>query len=417
MDKSAVGKPILVQKYGGSSVATPELIGNVARRIVRNHRAGQAVAVIVSAMGKTTDGLIDLSKKISPRPEPREMDMLLHAGEIISSALLAMAVAEQGVPSISFTGFQAGMVTDNLHTQARVLEVQGDRILEELARGRVVVVAGFQGMADGREITTLGRGGSDTSAIAIAAGIGADRCEILTDVDGVYTADPRVVPGARKMAWCSYDELLELAVLGAKVMHSRSVEIARRFSIPFLVCTSLSDAPGTWITSPEVAKKEFGIMEQVSIRGIASSQKVVKISIIKVPDQPGVAAKLFGVIGRAGVNILLIVQAQSHAGTNDISFIVSQESMPYLTPLLDEAVASVRGERALVDEKIGTVSVVGEGVHREPGIAARAFSALASLGINIDLISTSNLMITCVIPRERVDEAARALHGTFFPEK
>jgi aspartate kinase len=415
MEKARIGKPILVQKYGGSSVATPELIRSVSRRIVKNYRAGSAVAVIVSAMGKTTDGLIELSRKISMRPEPREMDMLLHAGEIISSALLAMAVAEEGVPSISFTGFQAGMVTDGLHTQARVLEVQGDRILGELARGKVVVVAGFQGITEEREITTLGRGGSDTSAIAIAAGIGADRCEILTDVDGVYTADPRVIPGARKMSWCSYDELLELAVLGAKVMHSRSVEIARRFGIPFQVCTSYSETPGTWITSPEVAKEEFGIMESVSIRGIASSQKVAKVSIIGVPDQPGVAARLFGTIGRAGINILLIVQAQSHEGTNDITFMVPQESVPYLTPLLDEAVSLVGGRQALVDEEIGTVSVVGEGVHREPGIAARAFAALAAQGINIDLISTSNLMITCVVPRDRVDDGVRALHDTFFP--
>jgi aspartate kinase len=392
------------------------LIQNVARRVAKNHRSGWATAVVVSAMGKTTDGLIDLSRKISKRPQPREMDMLLSAGEIISTALLAMAIAEEGVPSISFTGFQAGMVTDGLHTQARVQEVQGGRILEELGRGRVVVVAGFQGMTAGRDITTLGRGGSDLSAIAIAAGIGARRCEILTDVDGVYTADPRVAPRARKMAWCSYDELLELAILGAKVMHSRSVEMARRFGIPFQVCTSYSDAPGTWISSREVASKEFGIMEQVSIRGIASNQKVAKVSILKVPDRPGIAAKLFSEIGRGGINIHLIVQAQSHAGTNDITFVVAQDSLNNLSPILDEAVASVGGDQALVDEKVGTVSVVGEGVEREPGVAAKAFSALAAQGINIDLISTSNLMITCVVPRARVEDAVRALHDAFFPE-
>lgn len=409
-------RPILVQKYGGSSVATPELIQNVARRVVRSHRGGWRVAVVVSAMGKTTDGLIELSKKITRRPVPREMDMLLHAGEIISTALLAMAIAEEGVPSISFTGSQAGMVTDGLHTQARIQEVQGERILEELGRGRVVVVAGFQGITAGREITTLGRGGSDTSAVAIAVGVRAQRCEILTDVDGVYTADPRVVARPRKMAWCSYDELLELAVLGAKVMHSRSVEIARRFGMPFQVCTSFSETPGTWVSSPEMARKELGIVEQVSIRGIASNQKVAKVSILKVPDQPGVAARLFEKIGHAGININLIVQAQSHAGFNDITFVVAEDSLPYLSPLLDDAVASVRGERALVDALVGTVSVVGEGVQREPGIAARAFGALAAQGINIDLISTSNLMITCVIPRQRVEDGVRALHSAFFPE-
>ncbi len=409
-------KRILVQKYGGSSVASPDLIQNVARRVVKNQRAGWSVAVVVSAMGKTTDNLIELSRKISRRPEPREMDMLLHAGEIISTALVAMAIAEEGVPSVSFTGFQAGMVTDGLHTQARIQEVQGSRIIDELDRGRVVVVTGFQGITADQEITTLGRGGSDTSAIAIAAGIGADRCEILTDVDGVYTADPRVVEHPRKMSWCSYDELLELAVLGAKVMHSRSVEIARKFNLPFLVCTSLSDAPGTLISSPEVAQKELRTMERVSIRGIASNQKVAKVSILRVPDQPGVAAKLFERIGHAGINILLIVQAQSHAGTNDLTFIVAQDSLAYLRPLLDGAVASVQGERALIDENVGTVSVVGEGVHREPGVAAQAFAALANEGINIDVISTSNLMITCVVPKSRVDDATRALHRTFFLE-
>ena len=414
MDKATIGKPILVQKYGGSSVATPELIQNVARRVARNHRNGFAVAVVVSAMGKTTDGLIELSRKVAKAPAPREMDMLLHAGEIISTALLAMAIAEEGIPSVSFTGSQAGMVTDNFHTQARIQEVQGRRILEELARGKVVVIAGFQGITESQEITTLGRGGSDTSAIAIAAGIGADRCEILTDVDGVYTADPRIVKDAKKMDWCSYDELLELAVMGAKVMHSRSVEIARRFSIPFQVCTSYSDAPGTWITSAEVAQKEFGIMEQVAIRGIASNQKVAKISILKVPDQPGTASKLFSSIGKAGINILLIVQAQSHAGTNDITFIVAQESLPYLRPLLDGAVRAVGGEQSLIDENIGTLSLVGEGVQREPGIAARMFAALADQGINIDLISTSNLTITCVIPRDQVEEGMRAVHRVFF---
>ena len=413
--RSNLKKPVLVQKYGGSSVANTERIKNVARRVARLSREGWAVTVVVSAMGKTTDELIGLSRKIARSPHPREMDMLLHAGEIISTALVSMAIAEEGAPAVSLTGLQAGMLTDNLHTQARIQSVQGDRVLDEMAQGRVVVVAGFQGVTTENEITTLGRGGSDTSAIAIAAGIGAQRCDILTDVEGVYTADPRVVSDARKMAWCSYDELLELAVLGAKVMHSRSVEIARRFSLPFQVCTSFSDAPGTLISNREFARKEHGNVEEVAIRGIASNQRVVKVSILRVPDQPGVAAKLFSHIGKAGINVLLIVQAQSHEGTNDLTFVVSAESMPYLEPLLKDAVASVQGERLLLDENIGTVSVVGEGVHREPRVAARTFSALAAQNINIDLISTSNLMISCVVPRDRVDDAVRALHHEFFP--
>ena len=261
-DPPSIGNPawygkILVQKFGGSSVAGAKLLKNAARRVAANHREGWSVVVVVSAMGNTTDELVALSREVSGRPVPREMDMLLHAGEIISASLLAMALAEEGVPSISLTGSQAGMLTDSSHTRARVQEVQGKRILEELNAGRVVVVTGFQGMSAQREITTLGRGGSDTSAMAIAAGVGASRCEILTDVDGIYTADPRVVSRPRKMAWCSYDELLELAVLGARVMHSRSVEIARRFEIPFQVCSSMSGEPGTWISSSEMAHKDL----------------------------------------------------------------------------------------------------------------------------------------------------------------
>ena len=314
-----LGKDILVQKYGGSSVATSQHMKNVARRVAARSRDGRPVVVVVSAMGKTTDSLITLSREITFHPERREMDMLLHAGEIISTALLAMAVAEEGVPSISFTGQQAGMITDGSHTQARIQSVDGERILEELEKGRVVVIAGFQGVTANREITTLGRGGSDTSAVAVAVGIGAKECEILTDVDGVYTADPRVVEKPRKLAWCSYDEMLELAILGAKVLHSRSVEIARRFDMPILVATSFSDAPGTVICSVEKARKELGIMEAVSVRGIAHQKNVTKISLVGVKDQPGVAGKLFTSIGRHDIDIHMIVQAEHHGGKNDIS--------------------------------------------------------------------------------------------------
>jgi aspartate kinase len=408
-----LGKDILVQKYGGSSVATSQHMKNVARRVAARSREGRPVVVVVSAMGKTTDSLITLSREITFHPERREMDMLLHAGEIISTALLAMAVAEEGVPSISFTGQQAGMLTDASHMQARIQSVDGERILEELGKGRVVVIAGFQGVTANREITTLGRGGSDTSAVAVAVGIGARECEILTDVDGVYTADPRVVEKPRKLAWCSYDEMLELAILGAKVLHSRSVEIARRFDMPILVATSFSDAPGTIICSVEKARKELGIMEAVAVRGIAHQKNVTKVSLVGVKDQPGVAGKLFTSIGRHDINIHMIVQAEHHGGKNDISFLIQTDAFPRVSRILDELVAEVGAERAIVDERVATVSLVGEGVQREPGIAARMFSKLGAKGINIDLISTSNLMITCVVPKDRAEDAVRALHEEF----
>lgn len=414
---SRTSKPILVQKYGGSSVATPDLIKNVARRVVERYRQGNSVVVVVSAMGKTTDSLINLSKEITLHPERRELDMLLHAGEIISTALVAMAIAELGVPSVSFTGQQAGMRTDASHTQARILSVEGARIHEELARGKIVVIAGFQGITDDLQVTTLGRGGSDTSAVAIAVGIRADQCEILTDVDGVYSADPRIVERPVKMPWCSYDEMLELAILGAKVLHSRSVEIARRFDVPILVATSYRDAPGTLILSPEKARKELRVMEEVSVRGIAHQKNVTKISLVGVPDQPGIAAKVFSTIGQEDINISLIVQAEHRGGRNDIAFLVNGDMLPRVTRILDSLVSSVGGERHVIDENVATVSLVGEGVQREPGIAARMFTTLANEGINIDLISTSNLMLTCVIPKTRAEDAVRSLHREFFEGK
>lgn len=411
-----LSRPVLVQKYGGSSVATPAHVKNVAARVARRHREGRAVCVVVSAMGKTTDSLVSLSREITFRPDRREMDMLLHAGELMSAALLAMAIQELGVPAISLSGQQAGMRTDSSHTQARIRQVEGKRVLAELEKGKIVVVAGFQGVTENLEITTLGRGGSDTSAVALAVGIGARDCEILTDVDGVYTADPRVVERPRKLRWCSYDEMLELAILGAKVLHSRSVEIARRFDLPILVATSFQETPGTLISTAERAAKELGIMEQVAFRGIAHQKDVVKVSIVGVPDRPGTAATIFSKIGERGVSIYLIVQAEQHAGKNDISFLVSRDAFLSVGPMLDDLVRSVGGERAVVDENVATVSLVGEGIQREPGVAAAMFAALARESINIDLISSSNLMLTCVVPRDRVEDAVRAVHRRFFEE-
>lgn len=407
-------QPILVQKYGGSSVATVEHIQGVAQRVARCHGEGRAVAVVVSAMGKTTDELVGLSRQITGLPRPREMDMLLHAGEIISSSLLSMAITELGVPARSFTGLQAGMRTDAAHTRATIREVQGERILRSLARGEVAVIAGFQGVSPDQEITTLGRGGSDTSAVAIAVGLKAGACEILTDVDGIYTADPRRVPAARKIVWASYDEMLEMAVLGARVLHSRSVEIARKYSMPFQVAHSQKEVPGTWVCTREFASQEFGDMEQVVVRGVPHNENVAKVSFDRVPDQPGIAARLFESIGAAGINIHFIVQAQSHAGTNDITFIVDEDEVTRLRTLTDALIEQVGGQEVVIDENVATVSVVGEGIAREPGVAAKVFKTLADAGINIDLISTSNLMITCVVASKDLDAGLQALHRAFF---
>ena len=406
--------PILVQKYGGTSVATVDQIRLVAKRVAAQRRQGKAVVVVVSAMGKTTDELVALSRELSSQPARREMDMLLHAGEIISASLLAIALEEEGESAVSLTGSQAGMITDETHMQARIEQVEGERILHHLTRGRVVVITGFQGVSRRNEITTLGRGGSDTSAVAFAVGIGARQCEILTDVDGVYTADPRIVENPLKLSWCSYDEMLEMASLGAKVLHSRSVEIARKFGIELIVSSSAQEAPGTLVCSSEKGRKEFGEMEEVLIRGVAHNADVAKVSLFGVPDEPGIAGKVFEVLGAHSVNILLIVQAESHEGHNDISFLVSSEMLSQIQGDLDALSGKIGARKVIVDQGVGTVSVVGEGVQRESGIAGRMFNALAEEGINIDLIPTSNLMISCVVAEEFLEKAVQAVHREFL---
>ncbi|MCH2366480.1 MAG: aspartate kinase [Planctomycetes bacterium] len=406
--------PILVQKYGGTSVATVDQIRLVAKRVAAQRRQGKAVVVVVSAMGKTTDELVALSRELSSQPARREMDMLLHAGEIISASLLAIALEEEGVSAVSLTGSQAGMITDETHMQARIEQVEGERILHHLTRGRVVVITGFQGVSRRNEITTLGRGGSDTSAVAFAVGIGARQCEILTDVDGVYTADPRIVENPLKLSWCSYDEMLEMASLGAKVLHSRSVEIARKFGIELIVSSSAQEAPGTLVCSSEKGRKEFGEMEEVLIRGVAHNADVAKVALLGVPDEPGIAGRVFDVLGAHSVNILLIVQAESHEGHNDISFLVSSEMLSQIQGDLDALSGKIGARKVIGDQGVGTVSVVGEGVQRESGIAGRMFKALAEEGINIDLISTSNLMISCVVAEEFLEKAVQAVHREFL---
>jgi aspartate kinase len=402
--------PLLVQKYGGTSVGSPERIQNVAERIVRTRRGGADLVVVVSAMGDATDDLIQLARQVSSRSHPREMDMLLTAGERISMALVAMAVNDRGQEAVSFTGSQSGIVTDASHTRAKILEVKADRIKEELQRGRVVIVAGFQGVSKDREVTTLGRGGSDTTAVALAAALHATECEIYTDVDGVYTADPRIVPGARKIPRLSYDEMLELASLGAKVLHNRSVEIARRFNVPIHVRSSFN-----WNEGSRVVKGAS--MEQVIIRGIAHDTDVAKIALVGVPDRPGVASDIFQTVGGQGVNVRMIVQAGGADGKNDVTFTVGSHDVNTVLPVLEEVRKKLGARAFTYDPDVAMLSVVGEGLATSPGTAGRVFHALAAAGVNIDLISTSSITITCVVRQADAERAVRSLHDALELEQ
>lgn len=395
--------PLLVQKYGGTSVGSPERIHHVAERIVRTRRGGADLVVVVSAMGDATDDLIDLARQVSSHEHPREMDMLLTAGERISMALVSMAVNDRGQEAVSFTGSQSGIVTDASHTRAKILEVKADRIRAELDKGRVVIVAGFQGVSRDREVTTLGRGGSDTTAVALAAALQATECEIYTDVDGVYTADPRIVPEARKIARLSYDEMLELASLGAKVLHNRSVEIARRFNVPLHVRSSFN-----WNEGSRVLKGDS--MEQVVIRGIAHDMDVAKIALVGVPDRPGIASEIFQAVGGQGVNVRMIVQASGTDGKNDVTFTVGSHEVKAVLPVLEEVRKKIGARAFLYDPDVAMLSVVGEGLATSPGTAGRVFQALAAAKVNIDLISTSSITITCVVRQADAERAVRSLH-------
>jgi aspartate kinase len=394
---------LLVQKYGGTSVGSPERIQSVAERIVRTRRGGADLVVVVSAMGDATDDLISLARQVSTRSHPREMDMLLTAGERISMALVAMAVNDRGQEAVSFTGSQSGIVTDTSHTRAKILEVKADRIKEELKRGRVVIVAGFQGVSKDREVTTLGRGGSDTTAVALAAALQASECEIYTDVDGVYTADPRIVEKARKITRLSYDEMLELASLGAKVLHNRSVDIARRFGVPIHVRSSFN-----WNEGSRVVRGST--MEQVVIRGIAHDKDVAKVALVQVPDRPGIASEIFQAVGGHGVNVRMIVQASGQDGKNDVTFTVGSHDVNTVLPLLEEVRKKIGARAFLYDPDVAMLSVVGEGLATSPGTAGRVFQALAEAGVNIDLISTSSITITCVVREADAERAVRSLH-------
>lgn len=403
---------LIVQKYGGSSVADAERIRNVARRVARNVDQGDQVVVVVSAMGKTTDQLIALARQVTPHPPEREMDMLLSTGEIVSIALLSMALQDLGYEAISLTGAQAGIRTDSLHSRARILDIDPARMFEELRAGRIVIVAGFQGMTEESDVTTLGRGGSDTTAVALAAALHADRCEIYTDVEGVYTADPRLVPGARKLTEIHYEEMLELASWGAKVMHNRSVELGAVYGVPIMVLSSFTDAPGTLIhggaSTMELRNK---------VRGIAHDLNVAKITVVGVPDRPGIAASLFEPLAEAGLSVDCIVQNAGLANVTDLTFTVARVDLDKAMAVVRPIVEQIGAREVAADPHLAKVSIVGTGIQNAPGYAARMFRSFFDAGINIELITTSEIRITCIIRDDKVPDAVRALHAAFELEQ
>ena len=410
---------LIVQKFGGSSLADAESVKRVARRIVATKADGHQVVVVVSAMGDTTDELLDLAEQVSPKPPARELDMLLTSGERISMALLAMAISDLGEDARSYTGSQAGLITDSAHGAARIIDVTPGRIAEALGEGAIPIVAGFQGVAqDTKDITTLGRGGSDTTAVALAAALEAAVCEIYTDVDGVFSADPRVVPAARKLDFVTYEEMLELAAVGAKVLHLRCVEYARRFDLPIHVRSSFSQYEGTHVLSPEAietAIAEGRAMEQPIISGVAADVNDAKVTVVGVPDEPGRAAAIFRSLADAGINVDMIVQNVSAASTGrtDVTFTCPQGSATRATSALEAGIGAIGFESLVVDDQIAKVSLVGAGMRSHPGVSATFFAALADAGINVEMISTSQIRISVVT---RVDDAKRAvqsLHTAF----
>jgi len=400
--------PIVVQKYGGTSVGDPEKIQAVADRVVRSREAGNDVVAVVSAMGESTDDLLAMASAITPIPEPRELDMLLTAGERIAMSLLAIAVNARGCRAASYTGSQAGIITDTQHGKARIVDIRPKRVKESLDAGNVVILAGFQGLSTNYDITTLGRGGSDMTATAMAAALGAEVCEIYTDVDGVFTADPRIVEGARKIERISYEEMLELAAGGAKVLQLRSVEYARLNRVRIHVRNAHSDEPGTWV----VEEEDEGL-ERVLIRGVALEDEEAKVTIDQVPDRPGIAASIFKAVATEGINVDMIVQNVSHDGKTDLSFTVLKADLGRLEVVLGGVVRDVGAVRFSTDDDIAKLSLVGAGMKSSPGVAADMFEALAAEGINIEMISTSSIRISCVIRADQAERAVRAVHRRF----
>ncbi|HKF77838.1 MAG TPA: aspartate kinase [Candidatus Dormibacteraeota bacterium] len=398
---------MIVQKYGGTSVGSAARIRRVCRRIADTVRAGHQVVAVVSAMGHTTDRLIDLARRVSDDPPARELDMLVANGETITAPLVAMCLQEQGVPAISLTGPQAGVRTSNHHSRARIQEIRPDRIREALEAGRVPVVAGFQGVTDDFEITTLGRGGSDTTAVALAAALGAEVCEIYTDVDGILTADPRVVPEARLLSHISYEEILELAAAGARVMHPRAVEIGELYGVAIHVRSSFRRRPGTMIVS------EVPMEDRNRVRGVAQERGVAKVTVLGVPDRPGVAAAIFEPLSGAGISVDVIVQNVSTAGHTDLTFTVSDTDLARSLELVGPAAREVGAQGLSHSAGLAKVSLVGTGMLGTPGIAARMFGTLAAAGINIEMISTAEIRITCIVDGQHAATAVRALHAAF----
>ncbi|MEA1928866.1 MAG: aspartate kinase [Candidatus Auribacterota bacterium] len=400
---------IIVQKYGGTSVADTDKIKNVARRVCRTRESGVGLVVVVSAMGGGTDELIDLAQEINPEPSEREMDQLISTGEQISASLLAMAIHRIGVPAISLTGNQVGIVTDDSHTKARIFKIDPKKMLEYLDEGNVVVVAGFQGINFKKDVTTLGRGGSDTTAVALAAVLQANLCEIYTDVDGVYTSDPRIVSRAVKLARISYDEMLELASLGAKVIQSRAVEFAKKFNVKLHVRSSFNEEEGTYVAEEEADMS----MEEVVIRGVTSNREEAKLTITMVPDTPGIAARIFKLIAAANINVDMIIQNVSAKGFTDVSFTVPIPELSKASNLLKDISREIRAGDISVEEEIAKVSIVGVGMKSHPGVAATMFETLAEEKINIMMISTSEIKISCVVRAQDGERAARAIHKAF----
>jgi aspartate kinase len=407
-DATAGRRDLVVMKFGGSSVADTEKIKEVARRLVRAHEAGRRVVGVLSAMGDTTDELIRLAGEISPSPHPREYDMLISVGERISNSLCAMAVHDLGHEAISLTGSQAGIVTDTVHGKAKIAEIRATRINDALDAGKIVLVAGFQGVsADSHDVTTLGRGGSDATAVALAAALGG-ACEIFTDVEGVFTADPRIVPDALKLRTVSYEEMLEMAASGARVMMARSVEIARRYVVPIHVRASFSDNEGTWI-----AGEGDLMLEKAIVSGVTHDVTEAKATIVSVPDSPGIASRVFRALADAGVNIDMIVQNVSANGTTDISFTLPKSDLATAKPILDRLAAEIGATSVDLDDEVAKISLVGAGMKSHPGVAADMFEALAEAGINIEIISTSSIRVSCVVRASEVEQAVRAVHDKF----
>jgi len=397
---------LIVQKYGGSSVADTEKIRNVARRVAEG-APGHQIVVVVSAMGKTTDALVGLARQVAPSPDTRELDMLLATGEQVTIALLAMALHELGFKARSLTGAQAGLRTDRAHTQAHITQITAERVRAALDVGAIAVVAGFQGLSDDDEITTLGRGGSDLTAVALAAALKADVCEIYTDVDGVYTADPNVVPDARKLPRVAYDEMLEMASLGAKVLQARSVEFAKKYGVTVHVRSTFKPDPGTIVT-----REESG-MEDVVVTGITHDRSQAKISLLRVPDRPGIAAQVFGVLGAKRIVLDMIVQNISRDGYTDISFTVPRGDSGSAVAAIEEIARAIGAEGVLHDERVAKISIVGVGMRSHSGVASRMFGALSRENINIQMISTSEIATSCVIEDKYAELAVRALHDAF----